>query len=252
MESKNTIPDRKISPDGLKLVRFSKFNELEYARIISVIAHDISNPVAILKSNIQLLRDNFKKGKNELNEEILSLCDESTEELVRFLEDIRLINTSFRSEIRPKFSVFELEDILCDQFLKIECLSLNHKRISITANPEKAKFSSDLNFLQRILLNLLTNALKFSRDEVILNISLKHANLEIEVQDFGVGIPDDEIDQVFNPFFRATNVKKSPGIGLGLTIVKALTESLGGQVYLFSLINEGTIIRIVIPDERTN
>ena len=43
MESKNTIPDRKISPDGLKLVRFSKFNELEYARIISVIAHDISN-----------------------------------------------------------------------------------------------------------------------------------------------------------------------------------------------------------------
>jgi len=244
--------DGEISLPELKMVRFTESNEVEYSRIISAISHDISNPVAILKSNIQLLRNNFSKNENEQNREIISMCDESAEELVRFLENIRLINMSIKSVITPKISLFKITDILNYQSLDIERLSLNPKRISIQTNSEFAEVSSDLDFLRRILIHLLTNALKFSRTEVKLGISLIEPSLEIVVQDFGVGIPESEIDEIFNPFFRGSNVKKTPGMGLGLSIVKSLTKSLGGQIYLSSLINQGTILRIVLPNEHAN
>jgi signal transduction histidine kinase len=252
MESDNLLPDGEISHPELKMVRFAEFHELEYSRIISAISHDISNPVAILKSNIQLLKTDFNKNEIELNREILSMCDESAEELVRFLENIRMINLSMKSIIRPKIALFKIADILNNQFLDIEKLSLNSKRISILTNSECTEVSSDLDFLRQITLNLLTNALKFSRTEVKLCISLIESNIEIVVQDFGIGIPENEIEEVFNPFFRGSNVKKAPGMGLGLAIVKSLTKSLGGQIFLSSLITQGTIIRIVIPNEHAN
>ena len=252
MESNNLLLDGEISYPELKMVRFAEFNELEYSRIINAISHDISNPVAVLKSNIQLLITNFSKNGNDLNREILSMCDESTEELVRFLDNIRLINLSIKSVISPKITLFKIADILNYQSIDIERLSLNPKRISIQTNSEFAVVSSDLDFLRRILVNLLTNALKFSSAEVILAVSLIESNLEIVIQDFGIGIPENEIGEIFNPFFRGSNVKKIPGIGLGLSIVKSLTESLGGKIYMTSLINQGTILRIVLPNERAN
>jgi len=241
-----------IDPDNshaeLKLLHFFKHNELECSRIISAISHDLSNPVAVLKSNIQLLRNN--NNGNKLNEEVLSMCDESIEELARFLDNIRLVNSSIQYKIKPKFSIFKIEDILNDQFYSVE--NLDHKRISIQTNLEFKEFTSDLDFLRRILLNLLTNALKFSRNEVKLRISAIQSNLEFVVQDSGIGIPENEIDQIFNPFSRASNIKKTPGIGLGLSIVKTLTESLDGHIYINSLINKGTIIQIVIPNGQTS
>jgi signal transduction histidine kinase len=114
------------------------------------------------------------------------------------------------------------------------------------------KLSTDFDFLRRILLNLITNALKFSRTEIIFRISTFQSNVEFVVEDFGIGIPDDDIDQIFSPFYRGTNVKNTPGIGLGLSIVKVLLETLGGHLYMHSSIGQGTIIRIVIPNECTN
>jgi len=158
MESKNLIIDRAISNEELKLVCFSKFNELDYSRIISAISHDISNPVATLKSNIQLLKNNFGSQERELNDEILCMCDESTEELVRFLDNIRFANSVIKSNNKPKFSSFDIENILNTLFLDIESMSLDHRRITIQTNLESKEFSSDLDFLRRILLNLLANS----------------------------------------------------------------------------------------------
>ena len=252
MDSKNRLNDWGVSREELKLVRFSKFNELEYSRMISAISHDISNPVAILKSNIQLLRNNLSSNEKELNAEILCMCDESTEELVRFLDNIRLVNSVIKSSIQPKFSLFKIENMLSDLCLDIESLSLGHRRIIVQTNLEIKEFSSDLDLLRRILLNLLTNALKFSRAEVILGISSIQSTLEFVIQDFGIGIPEDEIDQIFSPFYRGTNVKNTPGMGLGLSIVKILIETIGGQLFMHSSTGQGTIIRIVIPNECTN
>jgi len=252
MEIKNISIDHESSNEELKLIRFARFNELEYSRIISAISHDISNPIAILKSNIQLLTSNNENGKKELNNELLYLCNESIDELVRFLENIRLINTAIKFKIIPKFSFFEIKDLLNNPFFSITDMNSNSKRIHIQSNIVLKEFSSDFDFLQRIMLDLLNNALKFSKTDVLLLISSFESNFEIVVHDFGIGIPVDEIDQIFNPFFRGANAKMIPGMGLGLSVVKALTESLRGQIYLCSKINQGTIIRIVIPNELAN
>lgn len=248
MDSKNMIIDPENSHAKLRLPHFLKYDELEYARIIGAISHDLSNPVAVLKSNIQLLRNNNNNG-NKLNEEVLSMCDESIEELAKFLENIRFVNSSIKHKIKPRYLLFEIKDILDEQFYNVE--NMDFKRISIQTNLEFKEFTSDLDFLRRILLNLLINALKFSGDEVVLRISSVRSNLEFLVHDFGIGIPENEIDMIFNPFFRASNIKNTPGMGLGLSIVKTLTDSLDGHILINSLINTGTIIQIVIPDGQT-
>lgn len=252
MESNNLLLDGEISHPELKLIRFSKFNELEYSRIISAISHDISNPVATLKSNIQLLRNNLSCNEKELNAEILCMCNESTDELVQFLDNIRMVNSVIKSSNQPKFSLFNIDNVFNALFLDMKSVSIDYRRITVQTNHEFKEFSSDLDFLRRILLNLVANALKFSRAEVILGISTFQSNLEFVIQDFGIGIPEDEIDQIFSPFYRGTNVKNTPGMGLGLSIVKVLIETLRGQLYLDSSIGKGTIIRIVIPNECTN
>jgi signal transduction histidine kinase len=102
------------------------------------------------------------------------------------------------------------------------------------------------------LLNILSNALKFSNGEVQLIISTSNGQLSIKVKDRGIGIPEDEMEQIFQPFYRASNAKHISGTGLGLAIVNAMVDSLGGKIQVSRSMEEGTTIQIMIPYETNN
>lgn len=103
-----------------------------------------------------------------------------------------------------------------------------------------------------VISNLISNALKYSKNKPAprLEIQVDDDNLIIKVQDFGIGIPSDELSQLYKSFFRARNVTNIQGTGLGLVIVKQLVDLHKGKIFVDSVLGEGTIFTIEIPNRK--
>jgi K+-sensing histidine kinase KdpD len=223
--------------------------ESGYAQVISTISHELRAPVSILKSNIQLLRMFSFEIDKELKDESLAMCEESVENIVHFLEDIQLLNSAGKTTIDPSFSNFNVKRIMHNQSVDLGRQNLNFSRVSVHWDLEDNFITSDLAFIQRIVFNLLSNALKFSREDVQVSISNSRKKLNITVNDNGIGIPDDDVELIFKPFYRSENAKRSPGLGLGLAIVSTLSKCLRGEIYVSSSLYMGTTIKVILPYE---
>jgi len=240
---------RAVDLSGLKLLSRRRSGSAEYQQIISSISHELRTPVAILKSNIQFLKEFSFDMDQEIKDESISMCEESIENVVSFLDNIQLINTTAKGQIVASFSFFKLKQMMQKVNVELEKQNLSYKRIAVQWDMDYSEVYSDAVLVRQILTNLCSNALKFSNGDVKLLLKTTSQELTIKIQDAGIGIPEEETELVFNPFYRASNARRIPGYGLGLAIVSSLTDFLGGKIYLSSIVRVGTDIKIIIPCE---
>ena len=108
-------------------------------------------------------------------------------------------------------------------------------------------FKIDTALLYHILINLLSNAYKYSAqaDRIIFNVTNKNGKTIFEIIDFGIGISKDDIPKIFNEFYRAENTKKIFGTGIGLHLVKYFIDKLGGKIVVESKLNTGTKFTVI-------
>lgn len=249
MIKSNRNQDSESRATVFKLVNRPSMVESGYAQVISTISHELRTPVSILKSNIQVLRMFNFEIDQQLRDESLKMCEESVENIVHFLEDIQLLNSAGKTEIAPDLNSFRVKRIMENQARELSIQNLDAKRIDVSWDIQDTEIVSDLAFLQRIVFNLLSNALKFSREQVELSISAVNSKLTIVVGDQGIGMPEEDFERVFKPFYRCDNAKRRPGLGLGLAIVSTLSKCLRGEIFVSSALERGTIIKIVLPYE---
>lgn len=223
-----------------------------YHQIISTISHELRTPVATIKSNIQLLRKFSYNMEGSILEESFSLCEESVNDVARFLDNIQLLNSVNKSRVHPFYSSFRTKSIIHHLYAWLDQMNLNYHRIELKWDLKDLVIISDKKYLSLLIINILSNALKFSKKKVKFVIRTYHHELSIMVQDWGIGIPEDEIEMIFQPFYRASNATHFSGIGLGLAIVRAMVENLGGRIQVSSTIEKGTIFHIIIPYELSN
>jgi len=109
----------------------------------------------------------------------------------------------------------------------------------------------DKQMIRNILLNLTSNAIKFSGEGKIikLHIKISPSEIKINISDQGIGIPKDEYEHLFGRFFRAKNATNIQGTGLGLNIVARYLEMMHGKIDFTSALNEGTTFKITIPNK---
>lgn len=105
--------------------------------------------------------------------------------------------------------------------------------------------------LRHIFLNLLSNALKYSQPDspVYFQLDLTNESVIFKIQDQGIGIPSEDLENLFNSFYRGKNVGKIPGTGLGLSIVKNFIQLHRGQIEFHSVVNSGTTVTVTLPLE---
>lgn len=223
-----------------------------YNQIISTISHELRTPVAVIKSNIQLLRKFSYDMDGPILEDSFSLCEESVNDVARFLDNIQLLNSANKSRIHPVYTAFRTKRIIRHLYKWLGESNLDYRRISLKWDLKDHEIISDQKYVSQILLNILSNALKFSKEKVQFIIATHNQELLILVQDWGIGIPGEEIEMIFHPFCRASNVKHFSGTGLGLAIVHAMVENLGGEIQVSSDFGKGTTIHIIIPYELSN
>lgn len=219
---------------------------------VSLASHQLRTPLVTIKWYIEMLAS---KKSGHLNTDQQKYLHEIAEgnrhiiELVNALLDVsRLELGTLPIEVQPTNYADLVKKIVRE--LTPDTNS-KHLKLQATYSHDVPIINADQNLLRIIVQNILSNAIKYTPDKGTVNLSLaKHGNdIQLRVQDTGLGIPSHEQSQIFTKLFRAENVRArdTTGTGLGLYIVKSILEQVGGKVWFESIEGRGTIFYISLP-----
>ncbi|SHF79954.1 Signal transduction histidine kinase [Flavobacterium segetis] len=217
------------------------------AEFLSTVSHELRTPLNAINGIAHLLlEENPRKSQMEY----LSSLKYSGDYLTKFINEILEINKIESHSSQIEELNFNLKKLLCDIKNSLKELALtNNNTLILEVDADIPEYLiGDPTKLSQIILNLINNALKFSKDgEVTVIVKLKDkiddkTKLYFEITDTGIGIPEDKLESVFESFSQASTEvnRKYGGTGLGLTIVKKLIKLLGGKIRVRSVVNQGT------------
>ncbi|MBF4694580.1 HAMP domain-containing histidine kinase [Fusibacter sp. Q10-2] len=222
-------------------------------RLIASITHDLRTPLTSIKGYVEALQDGIVKDK-ETYDKYLATINEKADLLNHLIDDLSVYTKQELGEFALNIERIHSGRLLNNYF--------NHKQYDFKyANIElilkKPFISTYINVdpyrMTQILDNLLSNAKKYARTQIVVSTKVIQYHLRISVQDDGEGIPEDFIQNLFDPFFmvnKKKDQKEKGGSGLGLAIVKQLTEAHDGEIIVESVLDQGTTFTIEIPIDR--
>lgn len=220
------------------------------SRFVSMASHEFRTPLSTILSSAALMR-RYTETEQQLNREKHILRIKSAvENLNGILNDFLSISKLDEGRIQSNLDEVDLEEFLPEIMEELE-LSLKNNQQIILSNKVKGTIFSDKQILKNIILNLMSNAIKYSEENTSIHLEcrIEDDNLLIEVIDEGIGIPPEDQRHLFSRFFRASNAINIKGTGLGLTIVNTYLELLGGSINFDSQLGKGSTFTIYLPQK---
>ncbi len=249
--------DRAIKwPDG-RWVRYetavdistSRRLETERKNILAMFAHDMKNPVIIAEGFLSRLLSGkagpLQERQRDYVELIIGEFKKLERLIINFLEFSRLESKKYKPAPQP----FNIEENIKNQieFIKIEAEKKDIKIKLETPGDIPAQANADPAQIDRVIANLLDNAIKYTDPHGTVTVKLinRDKDILVQVKDTGIGIREDQIPHLFDAFYRAT--RDSKGSGLGLSIVKIIVEGNGGKIWVESIYGKGSTFSFTLP-----
>ena len=220
------------------------------SKFISMISHELRTPLATIRSAADMLdRYSDRLSAKDRAEEIGAIRTAVTS-LTRLLENVMVIGRSdSRSGVLDDRSV-DLGELTREIWAEVtRSLEASH-HLKLVTDLRDLTMVADQSYLRAILSNLIQNAIRYSRqrDDVVVEIGERRGNHVIRVIDHGIGVPAEDLDNIFEPFRRGSNASSVSGTGLGLTVARAAAESLGGTLTLTDSSTAGSTFEVVLPN----
>ena len=211
-------------------------------------SHEFRTPLSTILSSATLVSKYQKTEEGEKRERHLKKIKDSVSHLNNLLEDFLSLGKLEEGKVSISISSFAVREFIDDVIEEMKVIQKKGQQI-ICKYEGVDDFSTDKRLLKNILINLFSNALKFSDEDrsVWINIENKNDQLRVMIRDEGIGIPEEDQHHLFTTFFRGKNVVNIEGTGLGLPIVKRYVDLLNGTVSLKSKLEEGTIVDFALP-----
>jgi len=224
-----------------------QLNEIK-SRFVSMASHEFRTPLTTVLSSASLLSKYTTTEDQEKREKHVQRIKNSVNNLNDILEDFLSLGKLNEGKIEKKFEQVNLEAIIGDTIEEMKALLKERQQLVMNCSGDCNVFT-DKKLFRNILLNLISNAIKFSDEGKAIAIAVKVMDDKavISVADKGIGISKEDQEHLFSSFFRAANATNIQGTGLGLHIVKRYVDLLGGEVALQSELNKGTTITFSIP-----
>ncbi len=219
---------------------------------ISVASHQLRAPLASLKWYGELL-ENEESGKlNKKQKEFVRRMNVSTERMHHLIDDFlnasRIEEGQMKNEPRRFYTLQMLKGIVDSNRHTIKEKQL---RVSVKNEARTKMMFQDPELVRELFANVISNAVKYTKDKgrVKITIADEGPMVLVRVTDTGMGIPEDEHDQVFSKFFRARNIVEAgyKGTGLGLYAAKEIAKHLGGDIVFVSVPDQGSTFTIKLP-----
>ena len=250
------IPKESNGFSGLVLVirDITKKREIEQVKsqFVSMVAHELKNPLAAVEGFLQILQNPDITLSNEKKIDFLNRSSLRITGLFQLVNDLLDIS---RMELKEKYRELELlnfEEIIDTSISSFE-IELDKKKIAIEKNIENnlPQLNVERNEISRVAINLMSNAIKYNKESGTISIQLfrKEDYLYFQLSDTGIGIKESDKPKLFQEFFRALNkqTRLENGTGLGLTIVKRIVESYHGKIDFESEYGVGTTFTVKLP-----
>ncbi len=231
---------------------YLKLKETEKYRteFFSNITHDLKTPITAIKGAVDLIQKN-KDNEIIKQDDYLKIIKNNSKKLSKMLTDLLDCSKIESAGLELNKEINDIGEIIEDAILMMTPLSLQ-KNIKINYDPpQNFLFFCDRQRVEQAITNIISNAIKFSENNKDINVNIYRQNNEIfiEIEDFGIGIPQKDHDKIFQKFYRRKNEKATEGMGLGLSITKAIIEAHNGKIWIEQPLHEGSIFYISFRHE---
>lgn len=244
------IRDRKQCEENLRqaLDKERELSKLK-SRIISTISHEYRTPLTTILSSAEFLQHYGEKLTQQRKLVHLQRIQSSTKHLAALVNDVLFIDQVEANSLKLNPEPLDLEQFCQELVETMRGTDKNGTTIRFSCRGKCTNTYLDEKLLRQILTNLLSNAIKYSPNNstVRLDLECRDDITVLRIQDEGIGIPAEEIPELFESFHRASNVGTIPGTGLGLAIVKKSVDLHGGQLSVDSVVGAGTTFTVTLP-----
>jgi len=221
------------------------------SRFISTASHEFRTPLAGISSSLELVKHYVNSGSAPFDTSPINRHLDNIHRKIFSLNDL-ISDTLTVSKLDEGKVMIDIEPVdlfdLCTQTLKLYFSDRGDKRfVELIVIGEVVPVETDRKLIAHVLVNLLSNAFKFSTGNPTLTLRFKDNMVTLKVSDKGIGIPQKDIPNLFGKFFRASNAIAFQGTGLGLAICHEYITLLNGQIDLDSTEGVGTTFRITLP-----
>lgn len=216
-------------------------------RFVSMASHEFRTPLTSILSSASLIEKYMLTEDQPKRSQHIQRIKSSVAHLTEILEEFLSVGKLEAGKVEVRPDTFVVSEFLSDLITDVDGMRKPGQQISLSLQDGLNDFVSDTSMLRKVLLNALSNALKFSQKDVFLKASMQNQSLYLEIIDQGIGISEADQKHLFERFFRGGNANVIPGTGLGLHLMDRYMRLLGGELNLRSELGLGTTLTISLP-----
>lgn len=216
------------------------------------VEHELRSPLAAIQSTLRVVTGGFTRAVDEKSVDLVTRAERRTEGLLSLLDDLLDLSRLTESDALSRMERFSAGDVLTHQ-LELVRDEIREKGLAIELEIEEGlpDLVGERRNLEHLVSNLLGNALRYtpSGGRITVTARTEGGMLLLEVEDTGIGIPEAEINRIFDDFYRGERAKsyRSEGTGLGLSIVRQVVAAYGGTIVVDSGVGRGTRFTVRLP-----
>lgn len=228
-----------------------ELNELK-SRFINTVCHEYRTPLTSIYSSSEILEHHRHHLSEERQVLYLKRIQASVYRLTQLVEDVLFLGKVDSGHLKNHLKKIDLIDF-CRNFIREETNFHSHlshfPELEFSFDQPSVTVCLDESLLRQILSNLVSNAIKYSlpKSVVEITVSVELNQVLVAIKDYGIGIPKDELDKIFEPFYRCSSTESITGTGLGLAIVKCAVEALKGELKVESELGKGSVFTVILP-----
>ncbi|MBR6709014.1 MAG: ATP-binding protein, partial [Clostridia bacterium] len=189
---------------------------------------------------------------SEMRDNFLNMAVEECNRMLRIVMDLLTLSRLDNHKTKWKIAPFDLKQTLIHicQVMQVEATSHRHS-LRLTVPERLPEMNGDAERIEQVLINILSNAVKYTPDGGEIEVTAEHKNglTAVSIRDNGIGIPAEDIPRLFERFYRVEKARTSEmgGTGLGLAIAKEIIAAHGGSIQVSSEVGKGTLVTITLP-----
>ena len=227
------------------LEKEKELNELK-SRFVTTASHEFRTPLSTVLSSASLIGRYATTEEDSKRQKHVDRIKSAVSNLTGILNDFLSMSRIEEGKIYNTPVCFNLPALATEVKDEMQGYLKQGQQINFQHSGQEEEVVLDKQLLKNILLNLLSNASKYSAEgkQIYLQTALTPGAIQVRVKDEGIGIPEADQSHLFSPFFRAGNVSDIQGTGLGLNIVKRYVDIMGGSLQFYSQLGEGTTFEI--------
>ena len=216
--------------------------------ILSSVSHELRSPLAAIKAAVTSLRSEDIEWSSETTAELLAVIEEDTDQLNQLVGNLLDMSRLEAGALQPQRRWNVLLDIIGEAIRRLQ-QEIKTRPIQIDASEDLPLVAVDFELMVHVFTNLLSNSLKYSPEGSTVLVQaqpLDGQTLLVRVQNQGPGVPEADLERIFDKFYRITAAERITGTGLGLSICKGIVEAHGGRIRAANLA-EGFAFQFTVP-----